>query len=176
MNIKHVLGGLALVASAASFGQIVTQGQSAGVLDNRSVFLAGLHTTDEFGFIDIFEFSVTAPGAALARFSDAGFGDDGVGFQFSTVLLTDAANVALPGSFSVDTDGSDGWLVFADLPGAGTYRVITGGAVTRGPGAGYYLGAVGAVVPAAVPEPTSYAMLLLGLGAIGWVCRRKIGA
>ena len=176
MNIKYALGGFALVASAASFGQIVTQGNSAGVLDNRAVILAGLHSTDELGFIDIFEFLVTGPGVVLAQFSDAGFGNDGVGFQFNTVLLADSANVPLPGSFSIDTDGGDGWLVFADLPGAGTYRVITGGAVTQGPGAGYYLGAVGTLVPSAVPEPTSYGLMLLGLGVIGWVARRKIDA
>ena len=176
MNIKYALGGLALVASAASFGQIVTQGHSAGGLDNRSVVLAGLHSTDELGFIDIFEFSVTGPGVALAQFSDVGLGTDGVSFQFNTVLLADGASVPLPGSFSVDTDGGDGWLVFADLPGAGTYRVITGGAVIQGPGAGYYLGAVGTLVPSAVPEPTSYGLLLLGLGVIGWVGQRKVDA
>ena len=168
MNLKHALGAAALLASASSFG-LTLQGGNAGNLDNRTEGLAGLHLADSAGFIDFFEFSVSAPGVAAAVFFDSGFdsfGNPALAFTFNTLLLVDAANVPLPGAAAVDIDGSDGWSVAAALPSAGLYRVVLGGAAPP-PGADgeYFLGAVSANVP--IPEPATYGLMALGLALLG---------
>lgn len=182
MDLKYVIGSMALAATASA-SALTLQGGSTGVIDNSSDFLGGIHGTPDAltGFMDVFEFSVTAPGVAVAQFTEADGSGQGIVFHFGTLLLADTSNTPLSGAFAVDTDGTDGWVVTAALPGAGTYRVILGGGLDPAPGGGpeilngFYLGAVAAQVNA-VPEPASYGLMLLGLGAIGaWQRRRSQG-
>lgn len=76
---------------------------------------------------------------------------------------------------SVDTTASS--FSFNNLV-AGAYQLIISGDVTGinffglgGPVG--YLGTFSTSVAAPVPEPETYAMMALGLGAVGWVARRR---
>jgi hypothetical protein len=75
----------------------------------------------------------------------------------------DSYNMATPGFYS----GGNGSLIDSQTPHSGSADYIPGGNI------GYQL--LGASV-AAVPEPESYAMLLAGLGLMGFMVRRKKNA
>lgn len=175
MELKYAIGSLTLALVTASAGAVtvIPQGGSAGVIDNTSVLLGGMHSTTEAlnGFIDTFEFLVTGSGTAAAQFFESDVTNKGIVFHFSALLVTDATNTPIASDF----DGSDGWSVQAILPGAGSYRVVVGGSLDPASPEimdGIYLGAVGTTVNA-VPEPASYGLMLLGLAAIGAWRRRR---
>ena len=71
----------------------------------------------------------------------------------------------------VDDDGfSESWRRSNLLLGAGQYTLTMNGA-TAGAGAGALAGNV--TIGQAVPEPGTWAMMLLGFGAIGFAMRRR---
>lgn len=78
---------------------------------------------------------------------------------------------SLGSSWVTDSSPLDGFT-FANL-GAGDYQLRVLGTVDSL--AGGYDGTIRAVatVASAVPEPETYAMLALGLAAVGWVTRRR---
>lgn len=84
-------------------------------------------------------------------------------------------SVAITGSgFSgIDTDSADGFS-FAGLS-AGNYDLAVSGYIDRNQLMGGYTGAISstAAVAAPVPEPETYAMLMLGLAGVGFAARRR---
>jgi hypothetical protein len=79
------------------------------------------------------------------------------------------------GSLVGDLDGSAAGFSFTNVV-AGDYSIIASGTLTRS-GSFHDFAVIGAnytVTPAApVPEPSTYVMLLAGLGAIGAIARRR---
>lgn len=66
---------------------------------------------------------------------------------------------------------NDIWNLSAASLNAGTYKLVLSGAGTA---AGTYSLTSTPVSP--VPEPSTYAMMLIGLGAVGFLARRKAKA
>ena len=118
-------------------------------------------------------------------------------YSFSLAVASDVASsvaslgLTVPGTYGIFMPGADGLVNTADdtaTPFAWTY----GGAptvhkVTLEAGSYYYaVSALGAplgayaiasatavAAPAAIPEPETYAMLLAGLGVVGFLARRR---
>ena len=117
-------------------------------------------------FTDFWTFSVVAPGASAAAsatnisFNGAG-GINSFAGLLSTVSLASSATVNPPVVVNV-LSGFTGTLI----PGAYSLR-ISGTAVTGGASYG------GNLVLTPIPEPETYALMLAGLGVIGFVAARR---
>ena len=117
-------------------------------------------------FTDFWTFSVVAPGASAAAsatniaFNGAG-GITSFAGLLSTVNLTSSATVNPPVVVNV-LSGFTGTLA----PGAYNLR-ISGTAGTGGASYG------GNLVLTPIPEPETYALLLAGLGVVGFVAARR---
>jgi hypothetical protein len=77
-------------------------------------------------------------------------------------------------------DLTPGVFSFSNLD-AGTYELNVSGTVTKGKGfddilplpVGYAGSLTTNAVVTSVPEPDTYAMLLMGLATVGWIARRR---
>jgi hypothetical protein len=117
-------------------------------------------------------FSVTLNGPGILNVTDAGLtGDIFQVFDNGIALgVTSAPNTTNSVDMNVNFDAafaSSDWSHGKWTLGAGSH-LITGIATTSAFGSG-----TGAIQVIAVPEPTSYAMLMAGLGLIGLIARRR---
>ncbi len=89
-----------------------------------------------------------------------------LGFSFSRIDLLDVNG---PPAFSFIDQDTTAPFSFTNVLGAGDYQVNFKYAIQTPPGGSY----LGGISVAAVPEPETYAMLLAGLGLIGFSARRR---
>jgi hypothetical protein len=114
-------------------------------------------------FTDHYSFSTTTLGSVagnLVNFLIFNFNDVNLG----SVSLSGA------GFNGLDSNLTDGFS-FAGLS-AGSYNLSVTGSLSRGQFFGGYTGSI-ASIAAPVPEPETYAMMLIGLAGVGLVARRR---
>ncbi|XVJ69088.1 MAG: PEP-CTERM sorting domain-containing protein [Rhizobacter sp.] len=162
-----LLWGTAFQAHAATYN-LGTVSSGAPLSFNAAVTSAG-------AFSDIFTF--TLPAAFGTGFSLLNFP---VGGLFNTVLTSATLFSNADGALfsSDDTIARSGTITSTGISftggasAAGSYYLnVTG--IATGPQGGLYNGAISV---AAVPEPETYAMLLAGLGVMGFIARRRNNA
>ncbi|MCV2361346.1 FxDxF family PEP-CTERM protein [Paucibacter sp. TC2R-5] len=87
--------------------------------------------------------------------------------DFTSVYLTDGSNIVAAYQ-NKGTDESEQWVLNSvALNSNVTYQIHTVGTAYN------KAGFAGELSVTAVPEPTTYALLLAGLGAVGFVARRR---
>jgi hypothetical protein len=162
MKLNHlaIAAGLAVAALSAN-------AQTSTFVNNGGVHEAYEYASDTFqlpvaSLLDKFTFSLAAESSLKASVVALG----GTGITGTVSLYQDAATDTLVNSFSL---GAGSWT-FASLAAGDYYYTVN---VSATSGGGFVLGSnLGAPITP-VPEPETYALLLAGLGAIGFLVRRR---
>ena len=175
---KFVLGlagaaGLALAASGANAAVVDFNGINGTLLDTirTDSFSAALDDPQGTSFSIDFDFTTTMDWLANSQVSSIEI--DGVDIDFDSILLD---------GFAFTKTNEDGqapelaeiWtLVPAQTLLAGNHTLTVSGTVVGSSGGGSFGGNVNVSPVGAVPEPATWAMMLLGFGAVGFAMRRR---
>ena len=168
MNIKTLIIATALtlpgIASATNFTQnINVTNQTTGFTQTH------LESSLATAFTDTFNFNVAGFGPLFSVNSSV------ISFGTTASQNIDFSSASLNGvALTIDNSQNGGQLSIAFTPGdfnlSSPLTLIVNG--TAGTNA-TYSGTLNITSAAAVPEPETYAMLLAGLGLIGFTARRK---
>ena len=117
-------------------------------------------TLDASNLSDTYTFNISSPGTYVATLIDNAlfvpFTNLGLGITQTGGATMGA--ITAPGSFTFDASAAD------------SFTAVVGGIVPSG--AALPIGTYGVTV-ALVPEPETWAMMLIGVGLVGWQLRRK---
>jgi hypothetical protein len=154
MKLKTLAAAAALMTAASAYA--VGPG-NLGNIDNQIVAIGD---TNQGVFLDVYTFEVSGSGGVLGALL-TGTAD----VQINGIGFLDAANNVL----ATDLDGSDGFAALITLTSGGIYHFAVNGTALGGS----YEGILQTQIAPAIPEPETYALMLAGLGAIGWAARRR---
>lgn len=147
--VEDTIEDIELIDNTAFFGNLFTGGN------------AGATFTDQFNFTTTVAGELTADLFSLS--SAARNGLDITGFSLFN------AGGELLGGTQVSTGMTDIWTLSYSNLAAGSYFVKVDGSVMSNAAGKYYAN----VALAPVPEPETYAMMLAGLGLVGFTARRR---
>lgn len=136
------------------------------LLDAANTDFFGATVIDEPGnFSHQFTFNLTADMAADSAVITQIFGNNDI--DFTSILLDTFAFVQTV----TDANGDETWALDPSVVlTAGMHTIYVNGSVVGSSGDGSYSGVINL---AAVPEPATWAMMLLGFGAVGFAMRRR---
>ena len=162
-----LLGAAALMAgSAASATESYTQIDSSFLNANGTAFF-GANVSHQTSITDAFAFTLDVDNAANAQVSSIMFGANDIDFTSIYIDVNDAAHRFTQTQFDPLTET---WELASIFLGAGPHTLYVNGNVVGTSHNGSYVGNLNIT---AVPEPATWAMMLIGFGAIGWQLRRR---
>jgi hypothetical protein len=179
MKIKSLALAVAMAATGGSaMAASCTSTFSAGSLDAPDLALIGNDFHKANSFHDCYNFSLTessnALGATLEWDLFSGLDIDLTGVTLTGTGIGSALQGLTSSGLGIST------FSFSSLA-AGTYQLMVSGVVSGRPnwldsGVGYSgkLVTTPSHIAAPVPEPKTYALLLLGLGAVAFATRRRM--
>lgn len=155
----------AAVALACASGATFAVGPGPlGTIDNLPVSLSNIVPMGVFQ--DVYSFTIADPGSLSGNVVAVNFG--GYNILGLSVTLQDSS-FAIIGSDNTPLDG----FSFGGLS-AGNYALNVLGFATGSQGGFYAGGLVAQTAP--IPEPETYALMLAGLGIVGFIARRRRSA
>ena len=152
---------VAVLASLVGVSAHAVGPGNLGTIDNMPITLGNVVAPGMFQ--DVYSFSIADPGDLSGNVVAINFGPYNI---FGLTVTLQDATFALIGTDSTPVDG----FTFAGLA-AGNYALNVLGYAT-GSGGGFYGGGMTAQT-APVPEPETYALMLAGLAAIGFMTSRR---
>lgn len=161
------LGATALSLSSAANAAILTDPIDGPTLELFGSDLFGMTRSESEGtgsFVDVFNFVLTADWDANSQLSSIIF--RGTDIDISSILLDGFAFVQT--GFD---PGAEVWELDPVFLAAGMHSVTVNGAAVGTKGGGSYSGTINVAPP--IPEPATWALMLLGFGAVGFVVRRR---
>ena len=158
MKLRHIAAAAVLVASGSAFA--VGPG-SLGTIDNTPISISDIVAPGIFQ--DVFSFTLADPGSLSGNAVAINFGKYNI--LGLTVKLQDSSFAVI----GTDSNPADGFT-FSGLS-AGKYALNVLGYATGKSGGFYSGGFIAETAP--VPEPETYALLLAGLGMVGFMASRR---
>jgi hypothetical protein len=167
----------AIVFASASFGSSMVMaqvGNSPQVLNliDDSAFFGDTFEADNEGasFADRFTFTIDGTtGMNLDAIISSISRSADVGLDITGLALYGAGDTLINSGTSLQSGVVDVWTISSDNLGAGDYYLQVSGNLVSVTGGSFG----GAVMMAPVPEPETYGMMLGGLGALGFLARRR---
>ena len=165
MKLTHSLAAIALAVSASSsFADTFASSLNLSAGNTR------FGRDDAVGsFVDTYDFTLIGMSYLISSTaSSAAVGDQDLDFT-SLVIKNDADAIVATYAGNLGSDDNEFYSLTKTLLSAGHYRLVISG--VNSPSQASYSGNL--AVAAAVPEPSTYALLLGGIGAIGLCVRRR---
>lgn len=154
-----------VIAAAAALGS--TYGVAAtGPLDLSSGSTGFSNSPVSGGFSDVYTFSLVGPSVANSSITSVVNGSQDI--DFTSVVIVGPSGVF---AFTqLLTDPVEVWSLPTATLAAGSYTLTLSG-TNSAAGASY--GGNFAVTPAPVPEPETLALMLAGMGVVGFIARLR---
>jgi len=168
---KLLTGSVAATALLTSAGAA----NAAVVFDNIDQLLLNLAGAEFFGanltnepgaFQHVFEFELSQAGVANSSVTTILLGGNDI--DFGSISLDGFAFTQT----GFDGGGAENWELGTVALAAGTHQITVDGSVVGTSQDGSYSGVLN-VVTAVIPEPASWAMMILGFGGVGAAVRQR---
>ena len=157
MKLSQIAAAAVLVASGSAFATPFGP-TNLGALDNTFAGIAGQTSPTETALLqDFYSFTIAGPGTVFGNIFS-------LGYATAAVTLINSANATIASDFTPSS------FSFGGLT-AGSYKLSFLG-IGSTPLTSSYGGAVGAITTP-VPEPETYALMLAGLGVVGFMASRR---
>lgn len=177
-KMKSLVAALALAGAslgAPAFAADISGAPQDIVLTDNAGFFGAVFNMNNEGntFEDMFRFTAAAGDSVAAIVGSpslqASTGLDITGFDLYAAGAGGGAGTKIATGMSLSSGAFDVWTLTDTSLAGGDYWLLVSGTMVDNSGAA--LG--GALTLTPVPEPAEYAMLLGGLGVLGWMSRRR---
>lgn len=175
MNRLFLAAAILAAASIPAAAAIQVSVENVGSVLNESLALPAEDTPgSSIGFQEFFEFTLPTRETVTLSLSDSGFGNEqviGGAFSVNTQTSTGPGPLFIPVGTLIESAafnsfiGGQEALLGPNVLGAGSYFAEVSGVSGSSP---IHLAIDGTVTAAATPEPSTWAMLLIGAGFMAW--------